>query len=107
MSQPINKYRYFRIPTCNAEPPAQASCLTINQPGSELGLSNLLDLIGHEICQEDDKQIHRLTFKSGQTLCIKADSRQVTVRGARINFRSDSKYPYATLLSDPATPNRL
>lgn len=82
--------------------PEPISCLTINQSGSILGLSNILDLINHEICQEENQQVHRLTFKSGETLCIKADPRTITVRGARINFYSDSTFPYSTLLGDPA-----
>lgn len=86
--------------------PESISCLTINQSGSTLGLSNLLDLINHEICQEENQQIHRLTFKSGETLCIKADPRTITVRGSRINFYSDSNFPHATLLGDPAKKTR-
>lgn len=98
----MNKHWDFRLPVCASEA-GNTSCLTINQPGSILGLSNLLDLISHEISQENDKQIHRLTFKSGQTLYIKADSRAVTVRGARINFDSDTRFPSTNFLSDPAT----
>ncbi|MEF9671678.1 hypothetical protein QNM99_00805 [Pseudomonas sp. PCH446] len=59
-------------------------------------------MISHEISRENNQQIHRLTFKSGQTLCIKADSQLTTVRGRRINFHADSTYPYTTFLDDPA-----
>lgn len=90
------------LQTTPEKQPEPLSCLTINQSGSTLGLSNLLDLINHEICQEENQQVHRLTFKSGETLCIKADPRTITVRGARINFYSDSAFPYSTLLGDPA-----
>lgn len=99
----MNKPSYPRFQTRTTAPDSShSSCLTLNQPGSTLGLTNLLDLIGHEICQEDDQQVHRLTFKSGQTLWIKADSRMVTVRGKHINFRSDPESPFSTLLGDPA-----
>ncbi len=99
----MNKPSYPRFQTrTTALDNNHSSCLTLNQPGSTLGLSNLLDLIGHEICQEDDQQVHRLTFKSGQTLWIKADSRMVTVRGQYINFRSECDSSLSTLLGDPA-----
>ncbi|MDY7562619.1 hypothetical protein QN382_22010 [Pseudomonas sp. 10B1] len=97
----MKKHWDFRIPKCTSDT-GNTSCLTINEPGSFLGLSNLLDLVRHEISHEHDKQIHRLTFKSGQTLFIKADARAVTVRGARINFNSDAKFPSTTYLCDPS-----
>lgn len=98
----MNKPGYLRINTRGTPSSGVSSCLTINEPGSEIGLSNLLDLIGHEIRQEDEQEIHRLTFKSGQTLCIKADAHTVTIRGAHINFNTNPSLPQTTLLSDPA-----
>ncbi|WP_338521988.1 hypothetical protein NUH87_17335 [Pseudomonas batumici] len=102
MSHTVSEYHYFQQPLGTAAAADTSSCLTINQPGSPLGLSNLLDLISHEISRENNQQIHRLTFKSGQTLCIKADPQWITVRGRRINFHADSTYPYTTFLEDPA-----
>lgn len=78
------------------------SCLTINIPGSPLGLDNLLDLVHHEIIHDQQKHIHRLTFKSGKTLHIEANQHWVTVRGAHINYRTPADNPSATMLSDPA-----
>ena len=112
MSHTLSEYHYFQRPLGTVPSAETSSCLTINQPGSPLGLSNLLDLISHEISREDNQQIHRLTFKSGQTLCIKADAQLTTVRGRRINFHADPTYPYTTFLEDPArvgsskTPSR-
>ncbi|MCS3467671.1 hypothetical protein M2401_001396 [Pseudomonas sp. JUb42] len=80
------------------------NCLTINIPNSTLGLDNLLDLVRHEIIHEQQKHIHRLTFKSGRTLHIEADQQWVTVRGAHINYRTPADMPSATLLGDPAQP---
>ncbi|NWB95991.1 hypothetical protein HX882_08835 [Pseudomonas gingeri] len=102
MSHTLSEYHYFQRSLGTVPNTETSSCLTINQAGSPLGLSNLLDLISHEISRENNQQIHRLTFKSGQTLCIKADSELVTVRGRRINFHADSTYPYTTFLEDPA-----
>jgi len=98
----MNKHLDFRVPVCTSDI-GNTSCLTINEPRSVLGLSNLLDVVSHEISQESGNRIHRLTFKSGQTLFIKADPRAITVRGSRINFDSDAKFPSTTFLSDPAT----
>ena len=106
MSHTLNEYAYFQRPLGTVPRAETSSCLTINQAGSPLGLSNLLDLISHEISRENNQQIHRLTFKSGQTLCIKADSQLITVRGRRINFHADSAYPYTTFLEDPARTGR-
>lgn len=78
------------------------SCLTINIPGATVGLDNLLDLVHHEIIQDQQKHIHRLTFKSGKTLYIEADRQWVTVRGTRINYHTPADAPCATLLGDPA-----
>ncbi|MDB6143909.1 MAG: hypothetical protein JWP80_2953 [Pseudomonas sp.] len=97
----MEKHWDFRLPVSAAEA-SNTSCLTINQTGAMVGLNNLLDLIYHEIIQEHDKQIHRITFKSGETLYIKADGHTVTVRGKYINYDSDSKFPFTTILSDPA-----
>ncbi|MDB5993551.1 MAG: hypothetical protein JWP42_687 [Pseudomonas sp.] len=97
----MKKHWDFRLPVSAAEA-GNTSCLTINQAGSILGLKNLLDVVSHEISQEHDKHIHRLTFKSGETLYIKADPRTVTIRGTRINYDSDANYPLTTFLSDPA-----
>ena len=97
----MNKHWDFRLPVSASEA-GSISCLTINQSGAMLGLSNLLDLVSHEISQEHGKHIHRLTFKSGQTLYIKADTRSVTVKGAHINFHSDTRHPLSTFLKDPA-----
>lgn len=98
----MKKHWDFRLPV-DAEEAGNTSCLTINQAGAILGLKNLLDVVSHEISQERGKHIHRLTFKSGETLYIKADAQAITVRGARINYDSDSHYPSATFLSDPAS----
>ncbi|MGV8916860.1 MAG: hypothetical protein ACOH2R_03495 [Pseudomonas sp.] len=97
----MNKHWDFRLPVSASEA-ANTGCLTINQPGAMVGLSNLLDLVSHEISQEQGKKVHRLTFKSGHTLYLKSDTHSVTVRGPRINFDSDNAYPSRTLLSDPA-----
>jgi len=101
----MSQYRYFQQALRPTELSDRESCLTINQSGSPLGLINLLDLISHEIHQEDNQQFHRLTFKSGQTLCINANAQLITVRGSRVNFHADSHYPYATYLGDPARTN--
>ncbi|MEB0043484.1 hypothetical protein [Pseudomonas sp. MH10] len=100
----MKKHWDFRVPTCTSDIET-TSCLTITEPGSFLGLSNLLDLVSHDISQDHDKHIHRLTFKSGETLFIKTDAHAVTVRGSRINFDSDGKFPSTTYLSDPSTLN--
>jgi hypothetical protein len=97
----MKKHWDFRLPV-NAAEAGNTSCLTINQAGAILGLKNLLDVVSHEISQERDKHIHRLTFKSGEILHIKADPRTVTIRGARINYDNDTHYPSTTILSDPA-----
>lgn len=97
----MKKHWDFRLPA-SAEEAGNTSCLTINHAGAILGLKNLLDVVSHEISQERDKHIHRLTFKSGETLYIKADARAVTVRGTRICYESDAHYPLTTVLSDPA-----
>ncbi|WP_248799050.1 hypothetical protein [Pseudomonas sp. MWU13-2105] len=102
MSHTLSEYHYFQRPSGTGPNAETSSCLTINQSGSPLGLGNLLDLISHEISRENNQQIHRLTFKSGQTLWIKADSQLITVRGRRINFHADPAYPYTTFLEDPA-----
>lgn len=83
---------------CDQDP----SCLTINIPDATLGLDNLLDLVHHEIIQDQQTHIHRLTFKSGKTLYIEAGQHWVTVRGAHINYRTAPDAPCATILSDPA-----
>jgi hypothetical protein len=103
MSKPnMKKHWDFRLPVSDEEA-GNTACLTINQAGSILGLRNLLDVISHDISQDHDKYIHRLTFKSGETLYIKADPRAVTIRGSRINFDSDdAQYPSTTFLGDPA-----
>jgi hypothetical protein len=97
----MNKHWDFRLPVSAGEA-GNTSCLTINQPGSILGLRNLLDVVSHEISQEHNRHIHRITFKSGETLYIKADPQAVTIRGTRINYDSDNNYPSTTFLSDPA-----
>jgi hypothetical protein len=102
----MNNHLDFRVPVCASEM-SNTSCLTINEPGSSLGLCNLLDVVSHEISQEGGKQIHRLTFKSGQTLYVKADPCAITIRGSRINFNSNSKFPSTTFLSDPAIPGSV
>lgn len=91
----------FRLPV-NAEEAGNTSCLTINQAGAMLGLENLLDVVDHEICQERGNSIHRLTFKSGETLYIKATPRTITIRGSRINYDSHTHSPSTTYLGDPA-----
>ncbi|NWA04105.1 hypothetical protein [Pseudomonas gingeri] len=110
MSQDLNQYRYFQRSPRPAGHSGRTSCLTINQPGARLALNNLLDLISHEIRQEDDEKVHRLTFKSGQTLCITIDASLITVRGSRVDFHTDSRYPHTTYLEDPSlisTSNKL
>ncbi|NVZ63120.1 hypothetical protein HX867_13595 [Pseudomonas gingeri] len=102
MSRDLSHYRYFQRPTRPVGHSSRMNCLTINQPGARLALNNLLDLISHEIRQEDDEKVHRLTFKSGQTLCITVEASLITVRGQRIDFHADSHYPYTTYLEDPA-----
>jgi hypothetical protein len=97
----MKKHWDFRLPV-NAEEAGNTSCLTINQAGAALALKNLLDVVNHEISQERGKYIHRLTFKSGETLYIKADAQAITIRGTRISYDSDDHYPSTTFLSDPA-----
>jgi|GEM_PF-2839775 len=80
----------------------ERSCLTINIPKAFLALENLLDLTQHEISHEVGRCMHRLTFKSGETLCIEADSREVTVRGSRIYFKPHPTQTSSTVLGDPA-----
>ncbi|QXI28536.1 hypothetical protein [Pseudomonas vanderleydeniana] len=105
MSRDLNQYCFFQPPSGPFGASSGVSCLTINQPGSRLALNNLLDVISHEIRQEDNEKVHRLTFRSGQTLCIKVDANLITVRGPRISFHSDSRYPQVTYLEDPALSN--
>ncbi len=102
MSRNLSQHRYFQRPPRPVGHSSRMSCLTINQPGARLALNNLLDLISHEIHQQDDEKVHRLTFKSGQTLCITVDASLITVRGPRIDFHTDSHYPSTTYLEDPA-----
>jgi hypothetical protein len=85
----------------------ERSCLTINIPRACLALDNLLDLIRHEISHEMGRSTHRLTFKSGETLCIEADARGITVRGARIHFSPHPTQPSSTVLGDPARLKRF
>ncbi|SEH88302.1 hypothetical protein [Pseudomonas asplenii] len=105
MSRDLNQYCFFQPPSGSFGNHSGVSCLTINQPGSRLALNNLLDVISHEIRQEDNENVHRLTFKSGQTLCIKVGANLITVRGPRISFHSDARHPQVTYLEDPALSN--
>lgn len=102
-SAAMNTYRFSRIPLHCYEPDNAASCLTINLPGAPLGLSNLLDLTEHEILEAPGRQVHRLTFKSGEVLYVNADNHGVTVRGARVNFQCHDHRPGETFISDPAS----
>lgn len=97
----MNNYLpYFRLPKKKTTANSTTSCLTINQPEAPLGLANLLDIIRHDISQEHDRQLHRLTFSSGHTLYIEANSHGVTVRGTDISS-TDSACGKLTLLLDP------
>ena len=91
---------YFRLPQKKVGSQPTISCMTINQAEAPLGLMNLLDIVRHDVCQENGQQTHQLTFRSGHILSIKANSRQVTVRGTKI-ISSDSVCGKLTLLMDP------
>lgn len=100
-----NHLPYFRSPLKNSMAHSTISCLTINQPDAPLGLANLLDIVRHDITQENDRQLHRLTFSSGYILSIEANSHSVTVRGTDISS-TDSLCGKLTLLLDPGKKTR-
>ena len=79
------------------------SCLTLNTGKARLALANLLDLTGHEIHTEYGRQIHRLTFKSGEVVTIEAGVYQTTVRGKGVaGFDTVAPPSTTTFISDPA-----
>ena len=83
------------------------SCLTLNNGGARLALSNLLDLTGHEIFSEYGRQVHRLTFKSGEVVHIEAGLHHVTVRGTGVATYDGMAPPPATIfIGDPARNGR-
>lgn len=79
------------------------SCLTLNTGNARLALANLLDLTGHEIHTEYGRQMHRLTFKSGEVVTIEAGLHYVTVRGTGGAGYDAVPPPSATtFIGDPA-----
>lgn len=79
------------------------SCLTLNTGHARLALANLLDLTGHEIHTQYGRQMHRLTFKSGEVVTIDAGLRCVTVRGTGVAAYEAMPPPCATtFIEDPA-----
>ncbi|WP_407313808.1 hypothetical protein [Pseudomonas sp. nanlin1] len=97
----MNKYNPIHFPLRRLGPSRRTSCLTINQPGAKLALMNLLDVVSHEITDNQDHQTHRLTFKSGEVLMIDAKECWINVRGAYVSFHSDDHYPLSTFIGDP------
>lgn len=91
---------YFRFAQKRLSDSSNISCLTINKSSAPIGLANVLDIVRHDISHENDLQFHRLTFRSGYTLCIEANSQNVTVRGSSISS-ADSLCGTHTLLMDP------
>lgn len=79
------------------------SCLTLNTSSARLALANLLDLTAHEIHAEYGRQIHRLTFKSGEVVTIDAGLQCVTVRGTGVAAYEAMPPPCTTtFIGDPA-----
>lgn len=75
--------------------------VSFGTPDATIGLTNLLDLDTHEIVQEEGRQVHRLTFKSGHSVTIEANDKAVEVKGARLSIIAATQ---AALLHDPAKP---
>ncbi|WP_075122371.1 hypothetical protein [Pseudomonas chlororaphis] len=75
--------------------------VAFGKPDATIGLTNLLDLDTHEIVQEEGRQVHRLTFKSGHSVTIEANDKAVEVKGARLSIIATTQ---AVLLHDPAQP---
>lgn len=79
------------------------SCLTLNTGNARLALANLLDLTAHEIHTEYGRQIHRLTFKSGEVVSVEAGLHHVTVRGTGVaGCEAVAPPSITTFIGDPA-----
>lgn len=79
------------------------SCLTLNTSSARLALANLLDLTAHEIHAEYGRQIHRLTFKSGEVVNIDVGLHHVTVRGTGVaGYDVVAPPSTTTFIGDPA-----
>lgn len=97
----MNPYPFLRALAPGGEAEGSDSCLTINTAGAPLGLSNLLDLVEHDISISYSRQVHRLKFKSGEELYVHCDRHGVTVRGSRVDFETQAQASNATVLRDP------
>lgn len=97
------KHRLFPAPPSPCSDSVMESCLSINTPGAQIGLLNLLDLTEHSICRERDETLHTLVFRSGTRLRIHSDGKVVTVIGRQIAFHPSEIYPFNTLLGEPGT----
>ena len=79
------------------------SCLTLNTGNPRLALTILLDLTAHEIYTEYGRQMHRLTFKSGEVVNIEAGLHHVTVRGTGVaGYDAVAPPSTTTFIGDPA-----
>lgn len=100
----MNPYPFLRTLAPRGEPESNDSCLTINVAGAPLGLSNLLDLVEHDISIDYRRQVHRLKFRSGEELYVHSDGHGVTVRGSRVDFEPDADRSNSTVIRDPGAP---
>jgi hypothetical protein len=97
----MNPYPFLRTLAPRGEPETNDSCLTINIAGAPLGLSNLLDLVEHDISIDYRRQVHRLKFRSGEELYVHSDRQGVTVRGSVVDFEPDTDTSDVTVIRDP------
>ena len=97
------RHNFARHPAPTQHNDETNSCLTLNTSNARLALANLLDLTAHEIYSEYGRQLHRLTFKSGEVVTVEAGLHHVTVRGTGVAGYDVAPPPSTTtFIGDPA-----